>query len=86
MVKEDREAFEKAIATLADMYGKKLTDDLIDAYFSCLKKLDIEQVKLAMHRWCMQSNSKWPTPGNLNAMVDYIPPLARKGVPYYQDG
>jgi len=86
MTTADRDAFVEILVTLGDLYSKKLSQNVINLYFSCLYNESLDDVKKALRVWVMQPRSLWPTPGNIKALIDNLPPVAKRGVPYYENG
>ena len=63
-MKLTREMMAKLLGVAGSIYDKKITDELIDAYYSLLEKHDAEKVRNAFTR-CFERNLDFPKPATL---------------------
>lgn len=75
MHQNDFEGFAKLLKRLAVMYGKKLDDELTQAYWIALKDQPLDRITaLAEHR--MKHSKFFPKPVELRPAEDRLPPSA----------
>jgi hypothetical protein len=75
MHQNDFEGFAKLLKRLAVTYGKKLDDELTQAYWTALKDQPLDRITaLAEHR--MKHSKFFPKPVELRPAEDRIPPSA----------
>ena len=67
MKSADKPAFAKLMAGLGVLYGKSITQELVEIYWRALKHLDIQEVEkvITLHIDDADEGKWWPQPGHL---------------------
>jgi hypothetical protein len=83
----DKPAFKRALAVLADIHGREINAEILDAYFDALRPYEIGAVERAIRRALIESQF-WPKPAELRELARgqdrYVPPLEEDGERVYR--
>lgn len=87
MIARDKPALRRALLTLAEIHGRELTPEMLEAYFDALQTLPIQNVERAIKRATAES-AFWPKPAELRELAQSAddrrpPPREYDGVPAY---